>query len=499
MDDSDGAPNWDDRPVTAAELAGMSGDLITDFRLVDEAGNLLLTGNVNPDEGPTGLGASIERQFQLGVKNGDFEDRPVAPDYPIGVDNVLPHWTFAQVVGDVLGYSVGDAAQGSGYSLELRIGEGAAADEARIEQIVSIGSSRVGGFPDLVEVNVTAGAGNTGTFTAAMAIQYLDANGAVIGSEVTASTTIAAAASGILTAYAATAIAPTSANALRIRVSGKRGAAAITATGTLQITEVRRTNRTSKQVFTADGTWTKPAGASWVQVTVIGGGGGGGSGRGGGAGTNRGGGGGGSGAGLAQAIYRASDLPATVAITVSAGGAGGAGRTSAGDGNAGTDGSYSSFGALLSAQGGSAGGGGTAADGGAAGIAFTNSMWIGGQGAVGGTGVGGTGGDASIGSRTLSGGGGGGGCYDSNNSTNAGGTGGVPSYVGAVVTAPASDTAGANITGSTWGGTAGGGGSSNQPGKSGGYGSGGGGGGGGPNASGAGGDGGSGYVAIIAW
>ena len=477
----------------------MSGDLITDFRLVDEAGNLLLTGNVNPDEGPTGLGASIERQFQLGVKNGDFEDRPVAPDYAIGPDNVLPHWVFYPSVGDVLAYSIGDAAQGSGYSLEFRIpADGAAGDEAEMRQDIGVGSSRVGGFPDLVQAYVTAPAGNTGTFTAELDVQYLDAAGATIGSAVTDSGTVAAGASDTLEAYAAAAIAPTNARSLRIRLFAQRGAAAVTATGSLVFTEVRRTNRTSKQVFTADGTWTKPAGASWVQVTCVGGGGGGGSGRGGAADTNRGGGGSGGAGATAQAIYRASDLAATVAVTIDGGGAGGAAKVAAGDGNPGIQAGGSSFGSLLGANGGDPGLGGTAAAGGAGGSGGAG-MWNGADGVAGGSGTG-AGGDGNIGnSAAVTASGGGGGAYDNTNTSHPGGVGGVPGYVVAVVSAPASDIAGANITGSTWGGTAGGGGSSNQPGKSGGYGSGGGGGGGGPNASGAGGAGGAGYCAAIAW
>jgi hypothetical protein len=98
------------------------------------------------------------------------------------------------------------------------------------------------------------------------------------------------------------------------------------------------------EIFSGPGIWTKPASASQVRVTVIGGGGGGSPfipsggipGKPGGSG------------GLAVAIVPVS---APVAITVGAGGsAGGSGGTS-------------SFGPFVSATGGSAGGGGTGGDG----------------------------------------------------------------------------------------------------------------------------------------
>ena len=74
--------------------------------------------------------------------------------------------------------------------------------------------------------------------------------------------------------------------------------------------------------FTASGTWTKPSGATFVMVELWGGGGGGGSGRRGATSTTRSGGSGGGGGAYMSKRFKASDLTATVSVTVATGGAG---------------------------------------------------------------------------------------------------------------------------------------------------------------------------------
>ncbi len=142
------------------------------------------------------------------------------------------------------------------------------------------------------------------------------------------------------------------------------------------------------QTFTASGTWTKPAGAKTVQITLIGGGGGGASGRRGAVGTACGGGGAGAGGAVMQMLLPASALGATESVTVGAGGSGAAAQTADDtNGTNGTNGADSSFGAWCRAYRGLAGAGGTTA-GGAGGQALPGSSPGGAGGAGGAAGLG---------------------------------------------------------------------------------------------------------------
>lgn len=270
-----------------------------------------------------------------------------------------------------------------------------------------------------------------------------------------------------------------------------------------------------RQEFTADGTWTKPAGAKVCIVECVGGGGGGGSGRRGASGANRWGGGGGGGGTRQYAIYAAADLGSTETVTIGQGGAGGAAQTvNSTNGNAGTAGTTTSFGGFLYAYGGAAGAGGTTADGtgGADGLGFLVTGAI--QSGYGGDAHVSADGDAG-GQNHLAGGGsggGGGGGVTSGNTPRAGGVGGAHAGAGftggTAGTAGASGGAGGNGSGVSagtalgGGGGGGGGGGSSGTGGDGGdggaYGAGGGGGGAGTNSnnSGAGGDGADGICVV---
>ena len=172
------------------------------------------------------------------------------------------------------------------------------------------------------------------------------------------------------------------------------------------------------QIFTSNGIWTKPTGATMIEVIAVGAGGGGGSGRRGAPGTNRGGGGGGGGGAMSHLSIPTTAINSSETITVGHGGAGGAGiGTDDTTGNNGTIGGTSLFGALIRAQGGfwGNGGGPTGAGGGPGGAGLIN----GGNGGSSSS-AGGTGGAASQSSGPTGGGGGGG--ISSSNVVGAGGS-----------------------------------------------------------------------------
>jgi hypothetical protein len=265
----------------------------------------------------------------------------------------------------------------------------------------------------------------------------------------------------------------------------------------------------NKQTFTSSGTWTKPSGASLVLVRVWGAGGGGAGGTVGAVSTSKSGGSGGGGGAFYEKFFYASELASTVSVTIGAAGTGGASAT------VGVAGGQTSFGTLVTANGGTGGAFGGSTGGSAQGITSSTSANVGLLAGVGGSslsyyGGGGSSTLGSTGSQSILGGGGGGGSgwESSGNVLFAGGLGGQSGLATGVGSAGTS-SAGAPTAGgaATSAGCGGGGGGSAQTtnGGAGGAGAfpGGGGGAGGTTrtgfSGGAGGAGAAGYCEVYTW
>lgn len=171
-------------------------------------------------------------------------------------------------------------------------------------------------------------------------------------------------------------------------------------------------------VYTANDTWNKPAGAKHCLCLLIGGGGGGGSGRRGVTNTTRGGGGGGSGGCVVTQFISADKLGTSETITVGAGGNGAVNVADSTNGGVGSVGGDSSIGTIIVAKGGNGGLGGLLDSAASTAPSATAGNYSFGSGAVslGNNSIGGSGAHTAIGTGatpsavmgTPSGGGGGG-------------------------------------------------------------------------------------------
>jgi hypothetical protein len=266
------------------------------------------------------------------------------------------------------------------------------------------------------------------------------------------------------------------------------------------------------EIFTTNGTWTKPTGAKVVEVYCIGGGGGGGSGCSSPSGIGAGGGAGGGGGARTFVTIDAGFLGETETVLVATGVAGGASRAAeAGNGSSGTVGNASGFGLWVYASGGGGGGGGTSNTAlVSGGFAASRGLFIGGNGGAPSSASGSqTFGNGGIGGNVTAGcGGGSGGGVNAAGTVGNGGTGGFQyMYNGAASGATPVGQNGFSVPANLpYGGSGGGGGNASKTatamsgGNGGLYGAGGGGGGAGQGvASGAGGASGAGIVVVTTY
>lgn len=205
--------------------------------------------------------------------------------------------------------------------------------------------------------------------------------------------------------------------------------------------------------FTASGTWTKPDWARRVRVLMVSGGGGGGSGGLRGPGVAVAGGGGGAPGAMAEVEMLASELTATVAVTVGAGGAGGPAQTSASaDGVPGALPGHSAFGPYARARAANVASGGGSASPGSAGVLRGYYCHPPANDVSGGAGAIGAGASGGVGPGKLSSGGGGGGGLSAANAASAGGASGNSSLLHvSTASAPGGATEGAaGAAGSTF-------------------------------------------------
>lgn len=213
------------------------------------------------------------------------------------------------------------------------------------------------------------------------------------------------------------------------------------------------------RVFTSSGSWTCPENVTTVYLSGCGGGGGGGGGGGApDANTKTSSSGGGGGAGIATIKQTVTVVPGNVyTITIGSGGSGGNGGASAGNGSYGTGGGSTSFGSLLTLNGGGRGSYGMAATGssgtpvggdggfpgGSTGTTGSQNLIVPSVGGAGGSGPFGTGAGASRGS-TGAGSSAGSGSSSPNGSGYGAGGGGGAGTLGATGTAGNNGSAGTN-------------------------------------------------------
>lgn len=207
--------------------------------------------SADPDTGASaGFGAGYSDYVNFGLYNGAFANGPPDPTANLDVgtsvsgSNFMPNWRFVQSSNtNITAKQVRDTASPSGSNLRFTFASGASADAAFVELIVNIGGTRIQSLGDYMRAYMVFGAANGAAFTPTLEMQFLDVAGNAVGAVTKSAFTAQAA--GTSTSYGLSPSSsfdnpPGNAFQLRIRVGVKRGAASTSATGTIDVTDVRR-------------------------------------------------------------------------------------------------------------------------------------------------------------------------------------------------------------------------------------------------------------------
>lgn len=219
-----------------------------DTQIVDPHGNPIYSNDPDPT---IAFGSQAADYFAMGVLNGSFGvGPPEGVSTAIGSNNNLPYWTGPHVVsGSSITVSQVPDASGTEYNLRFDMAPGAAGDEVYMEHLARIPHSKAFTVvPTAIAYCPTALMGTAGSAKTYIVAQYLQADGTTTtGPEnvnVSWSTlTMLNAQPGNLRTREAypntTGVVPADAAFVRIRVGLKRDAAATTAAGGVEITDVR--------------------------------------------------------------------------------------------------------------------------------------------------------------------------------------------------------------------------------------------------------------------
>ena len=186
-----------------------------------------------------------------GIYNGTFRIGPPQSASNIDVassvvgSNFVPGWRFVQSSNTAItGLHLRNTAAPSGSNFRFVYASGAATDEAFIEQLIDVTGSAVSS-DDAYRATVLPTGAN---FDAAVRVQYLMADGTITGGEGEAVYSLVA---GTKKSIVLRSSLPTNAKYARLRVLTDRGAAATSATGTVDVLEVKR-DRPATQVALSD-------------------------------------------------------------------------------------------------------------------------------------------------------------------------------------------------------------------------------------------------------